>query len=350
MIFTGLLFGFLFGFLLKRSRFCPTGTIRDIYLEKRYYNLVLLLAIIFTNALIYHILRYFDLVPMTFFAEFPVIGIALGSFIFGFGAIMCNGCLTSTLIKSGDGRIIGLISLVTFTITSYIAVKGPLKPISKYFESGKLTLPDEFIDKLPLSPIILCAIIVLVLYFLMFKHYKSHKLKFKLPSRYTGLRHIFCEKMWSKELTVILIGLLMGLAFYFSSLTGRVGSFGISTPILTWADKICPIETAGIGWGVDGQGLGWGSMFVLGIILGSFFTSFISKEFSIIMPNKKTIIYTIIGSALMALGAIWGQGCIISNGFVFTAQLSMKGWFAFVFLMLGIWISARIFLVTKQRS
>ena len=40
MIYTGLLFGFLFGFLLKRSRFCPTGTIRDIYLEKRYYNLV----------------------------------------------------------------------------------------------------------------------------------------------------------------------------------------------------------------------------------------------------------------------------------------------------------------------
>lgn len=247
MIYTGLLFGFLFGFLLKRSRFCPTGTIRDIYLEKRYYNLVLLLAIIFTNALIYHILRYFDLVPMTYFAEFPVIGIALGSFVFGFGAIMCNGCLTSTLIKSGDGRVIGLISLVTFTITSYIAVKGPLKPISKYFESGKLTLPDEFLDKLPFSPIILCAIIVLVLYFLMFKHYKSHKLKFKLPSRYTGLRHVFCEKMWSKELTVILIGLLMGFAFYFSSLTGRVGSFGISTPILTWADKICPIETAGIG-------------------------------------------------------------------------------------------------------
>ena len=30
MIYTGLLFGFLFGFLLKRSRFCPTGTIRDI--------------------------------------------------------------------------------------------------------------------------------------------------------------------------------------------------------------------------------------------------------------------------------------------------------------------------------
>ena len=319
MIYTGLLFGFLFGFLLKRSRFCPTGTIRDIYLEKRYYNLVLLLAIIFTNALIYHILRYFELVPMTFLVEFPVIGIAFGSLIFGFGAVMCNGCLTSTLIKSGDGRIIGLISLVTFTITSYIAVKGPLKPLSNYFANGKLTLPDEFLEKLPFSPIILCAVVVLVLYFLMFRHYKSHKLKFKLPSRYTGIRHIFCEKMWSKELTVVLIGLLMGLAFYFSSLTGRIGSFGISTPIL-------------------------------GIILGSFFTSFISKEFSIIMPNKKTIIYTIIGSALMALGAIWGQGCIISNGFVFTAQLSMKGWFAFVFLMIGIWISARIFLVTKQRS
>lgn len=350
MIFTGLLFGFLFGFLLKRSRFCPTGTIRDIYLEKRYYNIVLLLAIIFTNALIYYILGYFNLIPEIFFGNFPVIAIALGSFIFGFGAIMCNGCLTSTLIKSGDGRVIGLISLVTFTITSYIAIKGPLKPLSKALENGKVTLTDNVLEKLPISPIIICAIIVLVLYFLMFRHYKTHKLKFKLPSRYTGLRHVFCEKMWSKELTVILIGLLMGLSFYFSGLTGRDGSFGISTPILTWADKICPIETAGIGWGVDGQGLGWGSMFVLGIILGSFFTSFISKEFSIIMPNKKTILFTIIGSILMALGSIWGQGCIISNGFVFTAQFSIKGWFAFLFLMLGVWVSARIFLVSKKRS
>src|SRR3712207_1862016 len=118
MIYTGLLFGFLFGFLLKRSRFCPTGTIRDIYLEKRFYNIVLILAIIFTNALIYHILRHFDLIPITYLVDFPVIGITLGSFIFGFGAVMCNGCLTSTVIKSGDGRVVGLISLITFIITS----------------------------------------------------------------------------------------------------------------------------------------------------------------------------------------------------------------------------------------
>ena len=30
----GLITGMLFAFLLKKSRFCPTGTIRDVYVEK----------------------------------------------------------------------------------------------------------------------------------------------------------------------------------------------------------------------------------------------------------------------------------------------------------------------------
>lgn len=58
MIFkiSGLFIGLLFGFLLKRGRFCPTGTIRDIYLEKKYYNAVLILAIIATEGVLYHLL------------------------------------------------------------------------------------------------------------------------------------------------------------------------------------------------------------------------------------------------------------------------------------------------------
>src|SRR3712207_921481 len=111
---SGLLIGIIFAFLLKRSRFCPTGTIRDIYLEKKYYNLSLILAVIFTQAFFYHLLVQFELIPAPVPLFFSTVAVGLGSFLFGFGAVITNGCVTATLLKSGDGRTIGLISLVTF--------------------------------------------------------------------------------------------------------------------------------------------------------------------------------------------------------------------------------------------
>lgn len=344
MIYTGLVIGFIFGFLLKRSRFCATGTIRDVYLEKRTYNIILVLAIIFTESFIYHSLIYFELIPKYYFSAFPYVSIAIGGFIFGFGAVMSNGCLTSTLVKCGDGRIIGFVSLITFIITSYIAVEGPLKPITSKLSRGKI-LQDELFDKVdPLIMIGVSLAVMIVLYITMYRHYKSHKLKFKLPSKYTGIRHILFEKRWPLELTVVVMGVLMGVAFLLSGPTGREGGFGISTPILTWADQVCPIDTSNIGWAIDGRGLGWGSMFVLGILLGSFVTTLLSKEYSVVKPNKSTIVKVIIGSILMALGSVWGQGCLMANGLVASAQFSVKAWFGFAFIVMGIFASARIFL------
>lgn len=34
-----IIIGFLLGFMLKRARFCFTGTLRDIYLEHRFENI-----------------------------------------------------------------------------------------------------------------------------------------------------------------------------------------------------------------------------------------------------------------------------------------------------------------------
>lgn len=69
MIFkiSGLFIGLLFGFLLKRGRFCPTGTIRDIYLEKKYYNAVLILAVIATEGVLYHLLVGSGVITTPFF-------------------------------------------------------------------------------------------------------------------------------------------------------------------------------------------------------------------------------------------------------------------------------------------
>ena len=75
----------------------------------------------------------------------------------------------------------------------------------------------------------------------MYRHYKKHKPKYKLPSTYTGIRHIFFEKIWAKELVVILVELLMASAFYSSIIIDREGGFAISTPIVSWLTYITGI-------------------------------------------------------------------------------------------------------------
>lgn len=240
-LISGLTFGILFGFLLKRSRFCATGILRDVYLEKRKYNFILILAVIFTQALLYHLMIHFKIIPKPGFMRFPLIGVAVGSLMFGFGAVMCNGCTTSSLIKSGDGRIIGLLSVATFILSSYLAIEGPLKPVSEFWGTQKLA-SDRLLTKLTISPVLICVIIVIPLYYQMYRYYQAHKPKFRLPQKYSGLRHIFFEKIWPREIAVILIGILMALGFYFSNLTGRNAGFAISTPLLSWLNLVIPVD------------------------------------------------------------------------------------------------------------
>ena len=100
---------------------------------------------------------------------------------------------------------------------------------------------------MPFSPIIIFAPVAVLLYILMFHHYRAHRPKYKLPQSYTGMRHVFCEKIWSREVTVILIGVLMAAAFYFSNLTGRNGGISISDPVLSWFNMITATHSEPIG-------------------------------------------------------------------------------------------------------
>lgn len=89
--------------------------------------------------------------------------------------------------------------------------------------------------------------------------------------------------------------------------------------------------------------IGWSKMFILGIIIGSFLTTFLSEEFSLVKVNFKTLIKSIAGGLLMGFGAVWATGCLIGNGLVGTAQLSVKSWYALIFLIIGIWLAPAYF-------
>ena len=332
---SGLIIGIIFGFLLKRGRFCPTGTIRDVRLEGHTYNLILILALIATEGFLYYAMISAGLVPMPKLKGFPLISVMLGSFIFGFGAVLTNGCITSSLVKTGDGRLTGIVSVITFTLGAAFAKQGALKPVTQALAS-QLLIADTLHKNLPALAIF--GVIAIPLYIVMFRHYKTHKLKFSLPKRYSGLRHLVCEKIWPKDIIVVLCGVLMAAGFYFSNRAGRNGGFGITTPLISWLNVIVN----------NNYGLNWASTLVAGTILGSFITTLISGEFALVGTNAVTIVKTMIGSILMGVGAVWAQGCLIGNGLVGTAQLSVRAWTGLLFITFGIWTATHVILMRKD--
>lgn len=90
-------------------------------------------------------------------------------------------------------------------------------------------------------------------------------------------------------------------------------------------------------------------MLVLGILLGSFIGATANKEFHIVKPPKSILIRGIVGSAMMAFGAVIAQGCLVGNGLVGTAQYSLKSWIALIFISFGIWCATYVFIKRKEQ-
>ena len=334
--------GFIFAFLLKRGRFCFAGTIEDVLLEKRPYNLVLLLALISTEATLYHLMLMVGLIPPISFKYFSLLATSIGGLIFGVGAVLCSGCITAALMKVGDGRITGIISIIFFMIGASMARSGILKVIGQFLASQTL-MKDEFNKIFAPFALSFFGVLTILSYALMFLHCKREK-PFFLPRKYSHpLHYLFCENLIRRESVVILLGVFLAIGFYFSNLTGRNDSFAITAPLTSLFNLLVNNKGA-----VD-----WGVVLVVGIVVGSLFTSFVSGEFFLVSTSAPSIIKHIVGGLLMGIGASWAGGCILSNGFVGTAQISLRAWVALLFIIVGIWLASAILtaiLMKKNRS
>ncbi|WBW98869.1 YeeE/YedE thiosulfate transporter family protein [Oceanirhabdus sp. W0125-5] len=118
-----LLTGLIFGYILQRSRFCFTASMRDPYLTggttvTRAVLIAFAITTIGFTAIKY---GYFKnnlpipgmgyVVPISFATIF-------GAFIFGIGMVIAGGCASGTLMRVGEGFTMQIISLIFFIIGS----------------------------------------------------------------------------------------------------------------------------------------------------------------------------------------------------------------------------------------
>jgi len=115
--------GLCFGFILQKSRFCFTASMRDPYLTGSTSVTRAVLIAFAVTTIGFTAIKYFAfsngltipgqsyVVPISF-------ATAAGAFLFGIGMVIAGGCASGTLMRVGEGFGMQLLSLFFFIIGS----------------------------------------------------------------------------------------------------------------------------------------------------------------------------------------------------------------------------------------
>ncbi|MGH4138427.1 YeeE/YedE thiosulfate transporter family protein [Clostridium sp.] len=115
--------GISFGFILQKSRFCFTSSMRDPYLTgDTMLTRAVLIALAITS-IGFTAIKYGDFacgLPISGQSYVVPISIAtaVGAFIFGIGMVIAGGCASGTLMRVGEGFTMQMLALFFFIIGS----------------------------------------------------------------------------------------------------------------------------------------------------------------------------------------------------------------------------------------
>ena len=97
MIVTGLALGAVLGWVMQRGRFCVTGMIRDIFLNKTWRGFTALLIVIAVHAVGLAALTTAGVITPEY-KQFAPLAVVLGGLLFGMGIVLAGGCAPSAAL------------------------------------------------------------------------------------------------------------------------------------------------------------------------------------------------------------------------------------------------------------
>lgn len=330
MILTGLVVGVVLGVVMQRGRFCVTGMIRDIFMQRSWRTFVALLIVISIHAVGLAALTSAGVISPDYNTFAPG-AVVVGGFLFGLGIILAGGCASGTWYRSAEGLVGSWIALAMYALSAAMMKTGVLSGFNdwmKSWDTGLTTLPEAFgISAWWFAMAISILTIILV------RHFRAQNVKAPQVARLGN------RPMWKRPLPLYTAGALVGLigvlAWPLSAATGRNNGLGITTPT---ANSLQYSVTG------DNSYIDWGVMLVLGLLVGAFIAAKGTGEFRIRVPDATTAVRSVAGGLLMGVGASLAGGCTVGNGMVETSLFSFQGWVALVFIAVGIGVGAKFWL------
>lgn len=330
MILTGLVVGAVLGIVMQRGRFCVTGMLRDIFLQKSWRAFAALLIVISVHAIGLAALTSLGVIAPEY-STFAPAAVIIGGFLFGIGIILAGGCASGTWYRSGEGLVGSWVALAMYALSASAMKGGMLDGFNSWmtsWDTGLTTVPAA----LGISPWIF-AIALAVFTGIMVRRFMIKEANSPKPARLNN------RPAWKRPLHVYnaawMIGLLGVIAWPLSAAAGRNGGLGITTPSAHTVDFI----TTG-----DAKFMNWGTLLVLGLLVGSFIAAKATGEFRIRVADAKTTVRAIFGGILMGVGAALAGGCTVGNGMVETSLFSFQGWIALLFIALGVGAGTKLWL------
>ncbi len=175
------------------------------------------------------------------------------------------------------------------------------------------------------------------------------------------------RKSWSPYVAGALIGLLAMFTFYTAD-----RPFGVSKAYSQSAAMIQEVFASDYVRNneyvqetmprvIEGIGVDWLWMFVLGIFIGAFISSAMSGEFKKeVVPElwkrrfgsgkSKRLITAFLGGVVLLFGARLAQGCTAWHGINGTLQLALSGWIFFMVVFIAGIITAKIMYGGRGKS
>lgn len=335
MILTGLALGAVLGWVMQRGRFCVTGMIRDIFLNKTWRGFTALLIVIAVHAVGLAALTTAGVITPDY-KQFAPLAVVLGGLLFGMGIVLAGGCASGTWYRSAEGLIGSWLALVFYAGSAAAMKGGSLAALNEGLRSWKLPITTVHAS-LGISVWWLVIPFALGVAFLarrfLVQEAQAPKMATLKPKK-TGLAHLLAEKPWHFYPTAAIVGALGVLAWPLSAATGRNDGLGITSPSSNLSKFLISGEDT-----VD-----WGVMLVLGLLVGAFFAAKASGEFRLRVPSAEQAVRSVIGGVLMGVGASAAGGCTVGNGMVQTSLFSYQGWVALLFISIGIGIAAKLWL------
>ncbi len=170
--------GIILGYILQRSRFCFTASLRDPYLTGgTALSQAVLMALLLTSSG-FALIKYLFLIsgqalPGQDYVQAIGLNTLVGGLMFGIGMVIASGCASGLLMRIGEGFQIQMLTLVFFFF-GYLLASLKLK----WWQENFIILPEGlFLPDLLTWPgaIFVQLAVIGALYRLAIKWEKSHE-------------------------------------------------------------------------------------------------------------------------------------------------------------------------------
>ncbi len=295
------------------------GMFRDIFLFKDYFKMRSLFLLVSLASVLLYLSRAFGLVasyPPSFFGP-PSMANLLGGVIFGVGMVLAGGCMVGTLYKMGAGNLVSVFAFLGILCGGMLFAE--FYPADMSFIKATTFLKSKTaLEQIVGAMWMPVLALVLISCFCLYRWSRGKKLvQNAYAQRYLDPWKVAVIMAFIFSLSYVLSGRPLSVTKGYANLSARIE--GLFSPRHMDNLPFFKEDSLRFFYGTtikESVGSDINSLtitqipLIVGIVLGSFFSSARLKEFKISdLPPWRQIFSAIVGGIMMAIGALMAGGC-----------------------------------------